>query len=105
LTMPAILSEKSCKHTVTSYSRKPGRPPLRSRSSKKPIFKGAPSADAFIEPDAEREVEVEEVEEEEPEMTTREILLAISKLRKAWLSWGDHCVRTTKMLVLAQDEM
>ena len=98
------------------------------------IFEGAPSADAFIEPEIETEVEVvpirtddklvsevlreqaiekgeivevedDECEEEEPEMAVREILLSISKLRKALLSQGDHCVRTAKMLALAQDEI
>ena len=98
------------------------------------IFEGAPSADAFIEPEIETEVEVvpirtddelvsevlreqaiekgeivevedDEYEEEEPEMAVREILLSISKLRKALLSRGDHCVRTAKMLALAQDEI
>jgi len=98
------------------------------------IFEGAPSADAYIEPDVEREVEVdqirtddelvaevvreqaiergeivekedEECEEEEPEMTTREIMSSITRLRKALLTRGDLCVRTAKMLALAQDEV
>ena len=98
------------------------------------IFEGAPSADAFIEPDVEKEVEVvpirtddelvgevlrekaieegeiievddDDCDEEEPEMVTREILSSIGKLRKALLSRGDLCVRTAKMLALAEDEI
>lgn len=99
------------------------------------IFEGAPSADAYIEPDEEREVEMEPIrtddelvadvlreqaiergeveeteeieseEEEEPEMTTREILSSIGKLRKAFLSRGDLCVRTAKMLTSVQGEI
>jgi hypothetical protein len=102
---------------------------------RKRIFDGAPSADAYIKPEIEREVEevpvrtedelVEEVlreqarergetvetdddecdEEEEPEMTTKEILSSITKLRRALLSWGDICVRTAKMLARVQDEV
>ena len=98
------------------------------------IFEGAPSADAYIEPEIEREVEVvpmrtddklvaevareqaiergeivepedDECEDEEPEMTTREVMSSITKLRKALLVRGDLCVRTAKMLALAQDEV
>lgn len=98
------------------------------------IFEGAPSADAYIELQIEREVEVEpirtedelvaqvlreqvlerggiveneedECEEEEPEMATSEILLSMARLRKALLSRGDLCIRTAKMLALAQDEV
>jgi hypothetical protein len=101
------------------------------------IFEGAPSVDAFIEPDIEREVEVvpirtddelvgevlreqaiekgeiveiedDECDDEEPEMTSMtagEILTSISKLRKALLSRGDLCVRTAKTLALVQDEI
>ena len=100
------------------------------------IFEGAPSADAYIEPEAEKEVEViairtddelvaevlreqaiergeiVEVEDdecegevEEPEMTTREVLLSIRKLRRELLSRGDLCVQTAQMLALAQDEI
>lgn len=99
------------------------------------IFEGAPSADAFIEPDVEREVEVVPIrtddelvaevlreqaiekgeiieveddeceEEEEPEMAASEILLSISKLQRALLSQGDLGVRTAKMLALGQDEI
>lgn len=100
------------------------------------IFEGAPTADAYIEPEIEREVEVlpirtddqlvaevlreqavergEIVEEEddscgdeeaESEMSTRDVLLCMTNLRKALLSRGDLCVRTAKMLALAQDEV
>ena len=98
------------------------------------IFEGAPSADAYIEPELEREVEVvpirtedelvaevlreqaiergevvevddDESEEDEPSMTTKEILSSIGKLRKALLSRGELCVRTANMLAQAQDEV
>ena len=98
------------------------------------IFESVPSTDAYIEPEIEREVEklpiqteeelVAEVlreqavergdiveviedkcEEDEPEMTTREILSSMMRLHRALLSRGDLCVRTAKMLALAQDEV
>lgn len=99
------------------------------------IFEGAPSADAFIEPEVEREVEVvpirtddelvaevlreraiekgeiveveedEHEEDEEPAMTMREVLFSISKLRQALLSRGNICIRASKMLAQAQDEI
>jgi hypothetical protein len=43
--------------------------------------------------------------EEEPEMTTREVLLSITRLRKALLSWGELCVRTVEMLAQVQAEI
>jgi hypothetical protein len=43
--------------------------------------------------------------EEEPEMRTKEVLSLMVKLHKALLSRGDLCVRTAKMLALAQDEV
>jgi hypothetical protein len=99
------------------------------------IFEGAPSADAYIEPDVEKEVEAtpirtddelvaevlreqaiesgeiievednESEEDDEPEMTTNEILLSISKLRKALLTRGEICIHTTRILAQAQDEI
>ena len=41
----------------------------------------------------------------QPEMTTKEILSSITKLRRALLSRGDVCLRTVEMLALAQDEV
>ena len=99
------------------------------------IFEGAPSADDFIEPEIEREVEVAPIrtddelvaevarekaiergeiieveddegeEEEEPGMSIREIMSSVTKLRKALLVRGELCVRTAKMLALVQDEV
>ena len=98
------------------------------------IFEGVPSTDAYIEPEIERKVEKlpiqteeelvaevlreqavergdivevikDECEEDEPEMTTREILSFMMRLHRALLSWGDLCVRMAKMLTLAQDEV
>jgi hypothetical protein len=99
------------------------------------IFEGAPSADAYIEPDIEKEVEgvpirtddelvaevlrekavrkggIIEVEDDEceydevPEMSTKEILLSIGQLQSAFLTRGDLCIRTAKMLALVQDEI
>jgi len=107
---------------------------IKELEQRKRIFEGAPSADAFIEPEIEREVEVVPVrtddelfaevmreqaiergeiveeddecdDEEEPEMTTKEILSSMAKLRRTLLSRGDICVRTAEMLALAQDEV
>ena len=103
---------------------------------RKRIFDGTPSADSFIEPEGEREVEatpmrtddelvaevlreraiesreIEEIEDDsesegepEPEMGVREMLVSISRLRRALLSWGDVCVHTAKMLAQVQDEV
>jgi len=100
------------------------------------IFDGTPSADAYIEPEIEKEVEVVQArtddelvaevlreqaiergeivpekeddeceEEEDPEIGVKEILASMTKLRKALLSRGDLCIRTAKMLALAQDEV
>ena len=99
------------------------------------MFESAPSADAYIEPDIEKEAEVVPVRaddelvaevlreqaiekgeiakkeddecggEEEPEMGIKEILASMTKLRKAHLSRGDLCVRTAKIFALAQDEI
>ena len=99
------------------------------------IFEGVPSADSFIEPEGEKEIEVVEVrtddeliaevlrekmvergevgemddesewEEDEPEMKVKEILASITRLRRAFLSRGEVCVRAAKVLALAQDEV
>ena len=98
------------------------------------IFDGAPTADNFIKPEIEREVEVipictddelvaevlrekvieegeiVEVEdndcnEEEPMMGTGEILSSIGKLRKALLLRSDLCIRTSEMLALVLSHM
>jgi len=107
---------------------------IKELERRKQIFDGAPSADAYIEPEIEREVDVVSVrtddelvaevlreqaiergeiveeddecdEEEEPEMTIKEILSSVTKLRRALLSQGDVCVRTAKMLVQVQEEI
>jgi hypothetical protein len=44
-------------------------------------------------------------EEEELEMTIKETLSSVIKLRRALLSRGDVCVRTAKMLALVRDEV
>ena len=56
--------------------------------------------------------EIEEIEDDsesegepELEMGVREMLVSISRLQRALLSWGDVCVRTAKMLVQVQDEV
>ena len=56
--------------------------------------------------------EIEEIEDDsesegepEPEMGVREMLVSISRLRRALLSRGDVCVRTAKMLAQVQDEV
>jgi hypothetical protein len=99
------------------------------------IFEGAPSADVYIEPSSEREVEVVpvrtedelvaevlreraiekgdvvEVEddksegEDEPVMTTKEILLSAGQLQRALLSRGELCICTAEMLALVQGEI
>ena len=51
------------------------------------------------------EREDEPNEEEEPEMSIKEILSSVTKLRRALLSRGDLCVWTAKMLALVQDEV
>ena len=38
-------------------------------------------------------------------MTTKEILLSVTKLQRALLSRGNICVHTAKMLALVQDEV
>ena len=43
--------------------------------------------------------------EEEPTMGAKEILASMTRLRRALLSRGEVCVRTAKLLVLAQDEI
>ena len=108
---------------------------IKELEQRKRIFDGAPSADAYIEPEIEREVEVvpvrtddelvaevlkeqaiergeiveeeeeDECNQEEPEMTIKEILSSVTKLRRALLSRGDICVRTAKMLGLVQGEV
>ena len=107
---------------------------IKELEQKNRIFEGAPSADAFIKPDFEREVEVapictddelvaevlreqaiekggiEEVEdnesdEEAPAMATCEILSSIGKLRKEFRTRGDLCICTAGMLALVQDEI
>ena len=49
--------------------------------------------------------EDDKCEEEELEMGIKDILVSMTKLRKALLSRGDICVCTAKMLVLAQDKV
>ena len=53
----------------------------------------------------EEEEEEDECDQEEPEMTIKEILSSVTKLRRALLSRGDICVRTAKMLGLVQGEV
>lgn len=109
---------------------------IKELEQRKRIFEGAPSADSFIEPEGEKEVEIVPVrtddelvaevlreqaierggieekedesegeEDEEPEMGIREVLVLITKLRRALLSRGEVCVRAAKVLALAQDEV
>lgn len=107
---------------------------IKELERRKRIFDGRPSADSYIEPDVEREVEAtpirtddelvaevlreqaiergdiveieDEYEEEgEQDMTNKEILSSIGMLRKALLSRGEFCVKTAKMLVRVQDEI
>ena len=51
------------------------------------------------------EKEDDECKEDEPEIGVKEILASMTKLRKVLLLRGDLCIRTAKMLALAQDEV
>ena len=66
-------------------------------------------AEVFREQEIERgdtvEDEEDECEEEELEMSIREILSLMTNLQRVLLSRGDICICMAKMLALAQDEM
>ena len=51
------------------------------------------------------EKEDDECDEEESEMTIKEILSSVTKLRRALLSRGEICVCAAKMLALVEDEV
>ena len=107
---------------------------IKELEQRKQIFEGAPSADAYIEPESEREVEMapvctdnelvaevlmeqaiergeivekedDECDEEESEMMIKENLSSVTKLQRALLSRGEICVRTAKMLALVEDKV
>ena len=50
-------------------------------------------------------VEEDECDQEEPEMTIKEILSSVTKLRRALLSRGDVYVHAANMLALVQDKV